>query len=320
MDLATPWLLPLGLLAVAVLAVVTVAGARRRAEVLAAAGMTGRSTSSAVPAGRWLSFGGLVLLAAAAAGPSVEVPTPRSAGTVVIALDVSQSMTATDVEPSRLGVAKRAATALIRAQPESVDIAVVAFQAGALSAAAPSADHSLAEAAVERLSPSGGTSLAGAILGSLSAITGRTVVLPEEGDPPPDLGYWGSATVVLLSDGEDMGDAEATAAAAALAQAAGVRIETVGIGTAAGATVDADGYTVHTALDEEALTEVAAITGGTYRPSSEATEVADVAGSIDRRLTVSTQPLPLAGPLGGVAALLLGLGAVRSLLRHGRLV
>lgn len=321
MGLTTPWLLPAGILAVGVLVVGTVVTGRRRARVLVLAGVPGGTAPPTVPAGRWLSFSGLAVLAIAMAGPTVDVPTPRSAGTVIVAIDVSQSMTATDVAPSRLHAAKRVATTLIEAQPDSVDIGVVAFGAGPLSAGEPSADHARAAAAVARLTPSGGTSLAGAILGSLSAITGEEVVLPEEGAPAPDLGYWSSATVVLVSDGEAMGEGDAAVVAAtALALTAGVRIEAVGVGTAAGTTVDADGYTLHTALDEDALTEIAETTGGEYHPSSELADVMDLADSLDRRLTVTQEPLPLAGPLGGLAAVLLTLGSARALIRQGRLI
>lgn len=320
MELSTPWLLVVGLLAVGALVVGTVLTGRRRVRVLAAAGIRDGPATSPVPAGRWLSFSGLAILAIAMAGPSVDVPTPRTAGTVVVAVDVSQSMTATDVAPNRLAAAKEVASTLITAQPDSVDIGVVAFQAGSLTASAPSPDHARAAAAVARLVPSGGTSLAGAILGSLSAITGTAVTLPEEGAPAPDLGYWGSATVVLVSDGEATEEAEATVAATALALTAGVRIETVGVGTAAGTTVEADGYTLHTALDEGALAEIAETTGGGYHPSSEVSDVLDLADSIDRRLTIAPEPLPLAGPLGGLAAVLLALGSARALVRHGRLI
>lgn len=321
MDLTTPWLLPVGLLAVGALVVGTLVTGRRRVRVLASAGVPARSALRPVPAGRWLSFSGLAVLAIAMAGPTVDVPTPRSAGTVIMAIDVSQSMTATDVAPSRLQAAKEVATTLIGAQPDSVDIGVVAFGAGPLSAGEPSADHARAAAAVARLTPSGGTSLAGAILGSLSAITGKPVTLPEEGAPAPDLGYWSSATIVLVSDGEATDDGDATVAAATdLALTAGVHIEAVGVGTAAGTTVDADGYTVHTALDDDALIEIAESTGGEYHPSSEVADVLDLADSIDRRLTVAQEPLPLAGPLGGLAAVLLALGSARALIRHGRLI
>ncbi len=85
-------------------------------------------------------------------------------------------MAATDVAPSRLEAAKKAATAFVDAQPSSVDIGVVAFQTGALTTDQPSADHTQAAAAIQRLQIAGGTSLSAAILTSLSAITGKTVV------------------------------------------------------------------------------------------------------------------------------------------------
>ena len=86
MDLTTPWLLPVGLLAVGALVVGTLVTGRRRVRVLAAAGVAGRSVPPPVPAGRWLSFSGLAVLAIAMAGPTVDVPTPRSAGTVIVAM------------------------------------------------------------------------------------------------------------------------------------------------------------------------------------------------------------------------------------------
>src|SRR5205807_1069579 len=103
--------------------------------------------------------------------PSVlaSAPVSRAAGTVILAMDVSGSMAATDVKPSRLDAAKRAALSFIKAQPDSVDIGVIAFQQGGLEAALPTADHATAAAAVRRLKAGGGTSLGDAILAALSA-------------------------------------------------------------------------------------------------------------------------------------------------------
>ena len=98
----------------------------------------------------------------------------------------------------------------------------------------------------------GGTSLSAAILTSLSAITGKVVAIGPDGTVP-DIGYWGSATIVLFGDGGDDGSADATTAAATAAQNAGVHIDTVGVGTAAGTTVTVDGYQIETALDEDTL-------------------------------------------------------------------
>ena len=102
--------------------------------------------------------------------------------------------------------AKKAALSFISAQPDNVDIGVVAFQQGGLEAALPTADHATASAAVRRLKAAGGTSLGDAILASLSAITHKTVAIGRDGRAP-NIGFWPSATIVLLSDGQNEGGA-----------------------------------------------------------------------------------------------------------------
>jgi Ca-activated chloride channel homolog len=318
MSLSYPPLLFLGLLVAASLIVGAVLAGRRRSAALAAAGVSvaGRRNNQL---GLWLSVGAVVLLAVAVAGPAAALPVGRSAGTVILAMDVSNSMSADDVSPSRLAVAQQAALSFIDAQPDSVDIGVVGFDQGALTTSQPSADRAAAKAAVQRLRTAGGTSLVSAILGSLSAITGTPVRIGEEGDLP-DIGYWGSATIVLFSDGEDQGGSDAVSAAATIAQNAGVHIEAVGVGTADGATVEIDGYQLHTALDPAQLTAIAQATGGHYRPAPDAEQLDDVASTIDLRLTVAKQDVPLASGFIAVALVLLAVGALLTGVRTGRLV
>ena len=319
MSLSYPLLLVLGLLLAAALTVGAVFAARRRSAAVAAAGVSvaGRRNNQL---GLWLSVGGVVLLAVAVAGPAAALPVGRSAGTVILAMDVSNSMSAADVTPSRLAVAQQAALSFIDAQPDTVDIGVVGFDQGALTTSLPSADRVAAKAAVQRLRTAGGTSLASAILGSLSAITGESVRIGEDGDLP-DIGYWGSATIVLFSDGEDQGgSSDAVTAAATIAQNAGVHIEAVGVGTADGATVEIDGFQLHTALDSEQLTAIAQATGGTYHRASETEQLDDIASTIDLRLTVAKQDVPLAGGFIAVGLALLAAGALLTGVRTGRLV
>jgi Ca-activated chloride channel homolog len=318
MSLSYPPLLILGLLVAAALIVGAVLAGRRRSAALAAAGVSvaGRHNKQL---GLWLSVGGVVLLAVAVAGPAAALPVGRSAGTVILAMDVSNSMSADDVIPSRLAAAQQAALSFIDAQPDSVDIGVVGFDQGALTTSQPSADRAAAKAAVQRLRTAGGTSLASAILGSLSAITGTPVRIGDDGDLP-DIGYWGSATIVLFSDGEDQGGSDAVSAAATIAQNAGVHIEAVGVGTADGTTVEVDGYQLHTALETEQLTAIAQATGGTYHRAFEAEELDDIASTIDLRLTVAKQDVPLAGGFIAVALVLLAVSALLTGVRTGRLV
>ena len=328
MSFADPVLLAVGLLVAVALAWAAIVVAGRRAAAGAAAGGApsgrGGRRDRGRTAGVWCTIAGVAVLAVAVAGPSASVPVSHASGTVILTMDVSGSMAATDVPPDRLDAAKQAAVSFINAQPPTVDIGVVAFHQGGLEAALPTADHSTATAAVRRLAPGGGTSLGDAILAALSAITHRTVGLGRNGSVPA-IGYWPSATIVLFSDGQDEGTAaggtDTTAvAAAAVAQKAGVHIDTVGVGTAAGTTVNVDGYHLFTALDEATLKSISQATGGAYHPASDASQLNGIASSINLRLTVTNQPLPLAGAFIALALALLAAGAVLTVTRTGRVV
>jgi Ca-activated chloride channel homolog len=324
---ANPILLAVGLAVAAALACAAVAATRRRARALTSAGVATAHGRRARLAGVWFTIAGLAVLAVATAGPAATVPVSHASGTVIVAVDVSGSMAATDVAPSRLSAAKKAAQAFINAQPPSVDVGVVAFEQGGLEAAVPTADHAAASAAIGRLSAGGGTSLGSAILAALSAITHRSVSLGPNGSAP-SIGFWPSATIVLFSDGEDGGDSGAsggrtsadTTTAATVAQKAGVHVDTVGVGTVAGTTVDVEGYHLFTGLDEATLKAISQTTGGTYHPASNASELDGIASSINLRLTVMNQPLPLAGAFIAFALALLVAGAVLTVARTGRVV
>lgn len=330
MTFADPILLAAGLVVAAALGWAAAAAARRRAAALASAGVAAGGGRHARMSGVWVTIAGIAVLAVAAAGPTATVPVSHASGTVILAMDVSGSMAATDVPPSRLDAAKKAAQGFINAQPASVNIGVVAFEQGGLEAAVPSADHATALSAIGRLTAGGGTSLGSAIVAALSAITHKAVVIRPNGSAP-NIGFWPSATIVLFSDGGDDGAGSTsaagttgggtnTAAATAVAQRAGVHIDTVGVGTAAGTTVDVEGYHLFTGLDEATLKSIARTSGGTYHPASNASELNGIGSSINLRLTVTNQPLPLAGAFIVLALLLLAAGAVLTVARTGRVV
>jgi Ca-activated chloride channel homolog len=332
MTFADPALLVVGLVVAGGLAwAAVVAGRRRAAAFTAAAGMAGDAAGGS-PARRgrarltgvWLTIAGVAVLSVAVAGPAATVPVSHASGTVILAMDVSGSMAATDVAPSRLAVAKQVALSFIKAQPGTVDIGVVAFQQGGFEEAVPSADHGKAAAVVGRLTPGGGTSLGDAILASLSVITSRTVTIGRDGSAP-DIGYWPSATVVLFSDGQDesgatAGGTDPAEAAALVAEKAGVHVDTVGVGTVAGTTVDVGGYHLFTALNAATLQSISQATGGAYHPASDASQVDGIARSINLRLTVTNEPLPLAGAFIALALVLLAAGAMLTVVRTGRVV
>jgi len=331
MTFSDPVLLVAGLAVTAALGWAAAVAGRRRAAAFTAAGVMAGAAAGGSPArriarlsGAWLTIAGVAVLSVAAAGPAASVPVSHASGTVILAMDVSGSMAATDVAPSRLAAAKQAALSFVKAQPGTVDIGVVAFQQGGFEESVPSADHGQAAAAIGRLTAGGGTSLGDAILASLSAITRRTVTIGRDGSAP-DIGYWPSATVVLFSDGQDesagpAGGPDPAQAAALVAEKAGVRVDTVGVGTTAGTTVDIDGYHMFTALDAATLESIAQATGGTYHPASDASELDGIASSISLRLTITREPLPLAGAFIAVALVLLAAGAALTVIRTGRVV
>jgi Ca-activated chloride channel family protein len=291
---------------------------RRRSRALAAAGVRVGMRQHVPPL---LFLAALTLLLIGVGRPQATVDVPRAAGTVVLAFDVSTSMTATDATPTRLAAAQAAATRFVKAQPDTVDIGVVAFDQGAMTTRVPDKDHDAAINTIARLHAAGGTSLGQAILTSLTTIVGKTVGLPDANSdaPPPKLGYWGSATIVLLSDGEDTGGPDALAAAQ-LAAGAGVHIETLGFGTVDGATITVNGYQVATALNEDLLTQIAQTTAGSYHRADDAQALDTVYRSLDLRITAKPESVELTGVAIGAAMLLLTIGGLLMIKWFGRII
>lgn len=327
MTLLWPWAL-LGLLAVPLV----ISGHRRlrrrreqRWAELARMGLVLSTPST----DRWakvapaLLVGALVLLVGAMSRPVAAIAEPHREGTVVLAFDVSTSMSATDVRPNRLEAAKEAARRFVEKQPTSVRLGVVAFGGTGLVTERPTTDRTRVLAAVDRLDPSGDTSLGGGMLGALSAIAGRpitTVGDAETGaEDESDIGYYGGTTIVLLTDGENTTGPDPVDVAE-LASAAGVRIEPVGVGTPEGTVLQVDGFSIATALDQGTLERIAATTGGTYRQADDAASLAAIYDAIELSWTVRTVPHEVTSVLAALAALLLALGAGIAVIRQGRVV
>jgi Ca-activated chloride channel family protein len=324
-----PLLLAVAALVTAAAIVAYVSLQRRRDAALAAAGFgapSGRRDKIRRHLPYALLLAALPILLVGLARPEANLKVPHVAGTVVLAFDISNSMAAKDVAPNRLAAAQAAATGFVQQQPSTVDVGVIVFGDQALMTQAPTDDHAAATAAINRAKPGGGTSLGQAILVALGTITGKQVSLPREGQtqegrpqPANNLGYWPSATIVVFSDGEDTGGPDVQAAAE-LAAAAGIRIQTVGVGTAKGAPVEVDGFQLSTALNEQLLTEVSQVTGGAYHQAGDPDTLAGTTRSIDLRLTTKKEPVELTAPFAGAALLLLALGALLGTRWHGRIV
>lgn len=327
MTLLWPWAL-LGLLAIPLLVRVRRRLLHRQAErrkTLARQGLVVPEP----PGDRWRSVAATLLLAAfvllvlALTRPVASVAVPHREGTVVLAIDVSTSMGATDLRPTRLEAAKAAARGFVEKQPASVRVGVVAFGGTGVVAERPSTDRATVLAAIARLAPQGDTSLGGGLLGALSAIAGKpitSVADTETGDVPESpIGYYGGTAIVLLTDGEDTGGPD-PGQVAELASAAGVRIEPIGLGTPEGAVLEVDGFSIATALDEAALEELATVTGGTYRSADDAATLAAIYDAIEPTWTVRAEAHEVTSLVAALAALLLAAGVLVSVLRQGRVV
>lgn len=265
----------------------------------------------------------LTFLVVGMARPMTTVKTPQREGTVILAMDVSNSMRADDVRPSRIEAAKTAARAFVERQPPAVKIGVVAFGDGAVIVQTPTNAHADVLRSIDRLSPQGGTSLGQALVTSLSAIAGKPVVIDAEAlasdSAEVDIGYFGGATVVLLSDGEETSRPDPVAVAE-VASVAGVRVHTIGVGTEAGTVVEVDGFNVATALDRELLEEVASITDGTYHEGNDAAGLAAISETIDLKFKIVSEHTEVTGLFSAAGAVLLLAGALLSVLWFGRVV
>jgi Ca-activated chloride channel family protein len=303
---------------------------RQRTNALAAAGL--RPATAGWAALRrhlppLLFVAALIVLLFSAARPQATVPIPRAAGTVILAFDISNSMSSDDVSPSRLAIARDAAIEFVEAQPDTVDFGVVAFGTGALVTQQPSDDRAATIGAIKRLAVAGGTSLGQAILVSLTAITGEAVTVPDppSASPPPDLGYWGSATIVILSDGvEESGGGPGRyvdpVTAAELAASAGVHIETIGIGTVKGSVIEVDGFQLGTTLDEGMLQQIAEATNGSYHRAEDAQALGSIYESLDLRITTEDKLVELTAAGVIVGLLLLTVGGLLMINWFGRIV
>ncbi len=273
----------------------------------------------------------LGLLALALARPQATVAEPRREGTVVLAFDVSASMAATDLTPSRIEAAKAAARAFVARQPAAIRVGVVTFGTAGVIIQQPTTDRDAVLAAVDRIGVQGGTALGRGIQTSLSAIAGRTVQIggddqgsasPDAGSVEqqgPDLGYFSSAAVLLLSDGENTADPDPLEVAE-VASTAGVRIYPIGLGSPSGTVLEIDGFQVATALDEPLLRRIAEVTDAQYFTAQDEQELGAVYDSIDLRWTVQSTPMEITGLLGAAAALLLLVGAGLSFVWFGRVI
>jgi Ca-activated chloride channel family protein len=271
---------------------------------------------------------GLTILMIALARPQTVISMPRVEGTVILGFDVSGSMAADDMKPTRMDAAKTAAQDFVQRQPSSVQIGVVAFSDNGFSVQAPTNDKDVILAAINRLTPQRGTSLANGILASLNTInagTGQTTHLysnlPPTSTPTPTpvpQGTYTSAVIVLLTDGEN-NESPDPLAAAQTASDRGVRIYTVGIGSAVGTTLHINSFTVHTQLNEAMLKQISQLTDGSYYNAENEQDLRKIYDNLDPQLVIKPEKTEVTSVFAGASILVLLIGGTFSLLWFNRL-
>lgn len=279
---------------------------------------------------------GLTILIVALARPQMPVSLPRVQGTVILAFDVSGSMAADDLKPTRMEAAKAAARSFIEHQPPSVQVGVVAFSDNGFAIQAPTNDQDTLLAAINRLTPQRGTSLAQGINASLNTIAAALADKPigdTSGEPahlsaqstqptpsptPVPRGTYKSAVVILLTDGENNENPDPQSAAQTAADQ-GVRIYTVGIGSPEGATLKINGFTVRTRLDEEMLQQIAQTTSGAYFNAQSAQDLQNIYNSLSPQLIIKAEQMEVTSIFAGASILFLLAASLFSLLWFARL-
>lgn len=265
---------------------------------------------------------GLAILLFSLARPEVFAELPRIEGTVILAFDVSHSMAADDLEPSRMEAAKAAAKAFVENQPSTIEVGVVAFSNGGLVIQPPTDDQSVLLTTIDRLSPQGATSLGQGIFSALNAIAGEAIAIDpatlEEGATLPDIGHFSSAVVLLLTDGENTSSPDPLEIAQ-LAAEAGVRIYPVGVGSKEGTILEIDGFNVSTQLDETTLQQIASMTNGSYYYADNENDLKEIYKNVDLQLTIRGEKVEVTAIFAAISLLFFLVGGILALIWFGRM-
>ena len=267
-----------------------------------------------VPAAALLAA--VVLLVVAFAQPARTIRTPRQRATVMLAMDVSGSMIADDVSPSRLAAAQQAARTFTNSLPPGVQLGLLSFSTTASVRVAPTTDRSTILGALDSLQAGGGTATGDAIELALSAIT----ALPPGADGKP-----APAAIVLLSDGTptighaDQSPSDAVSAADDAAKKAGVKISTIAFGTATG-TVTIGGRTLLVPSDPAAMAQIAADTGGQTFKAQSAGQLKSVYAQIGRAVGYDVHRHEVTAWFTGIGLVLAMLAGIAALVWNQRLV
>ena len=271
-------------------------------------------------------------MALGTARPETVVIVPVQEGTVILAIDVSGSMLAEDLKPNRMEAAKDAAKLFVAKQGPDVKLGVVAFSGDAQIVQTPTKDHDMVIAAINRLRPQRATAIGRGMLASLDAIfldseeTAPSVIAlhrlagePTGPTPPPvPVGADRTATIVLLSDGQN-NQFPAPQQVIEDAASRGIRVYTVGLGSADGTVVRIQGRSVRTRLDEATLKAIAEGTDGQYFNASNEKDLRAVYENLSTQLVFRQQKTEITAILTAIAAVFSMIAAALSLFWFNRI-
>src|ERR687895_1243778 len=281
----------------------------------------------------FLALGAMIL---AIARPQATITLPTQHETVILAMDISGSMRATDVEPNRLVAAQNAAKQFVAEQPENVRVGVVAFAGTATVAQAPTRNREDVIAAIDRFQLQRATAIGSGIIVSLAAIfpdqgidvgnltygmegqkRGEKPAASTQKPVPP--GSYASAVIILLTDGQRTTGPDSIMAAKMAAER-GVRVYTVGVGTPEGKIIGFEGWSMRVRLDEETLKQIANITQGEYFYAGNAVDLKKIYENLNARLVMEKKDTEISALLAGLGALLAVIAASLSVFWFHRIL
>jgi Ca-activated chloride channel family protein len=283
----------------------------------------------------------LIVMIFAIARPAAVVTLPSQHLTIILAMDVSGSMRAADVQPNRISAAQAAAKAFVAEQPSNVRIGVVSFAGTAAVVQMPTQNREDIVAAIDRFQLQRGTAIGSGIIVSLATL------FPEEGidvsaliygrgsprgipfgqggkaeRPPPKPvppGSYASAAIILLTDGQRTTGPDSMDAAR-MAADRGVRVFTVGIGTSGGETIGFEGWSMRVRLDEETLKAVANLTRGEYFYAGNASDLQKVYEALNARFVLEKKDMEISALFCAASAVIALASALLSLLWFNRIL
>jgi Ca-activated chloride channel family protein len=283
---------------------------------------------------------GLAALIVAIARPQAVITLPVHADAIILAMDISGSMRATDIKPNRLAAAQKAAKAFIAEQPAQVRIGVVSIAATVALAQSPTDKREDIVAAIDRFQLQPGSALGSGIVIALntllpdSGIDVDKVVFGKSSNWPYDSakqarienfkpvppGSNESVAIVLLSDGANNFGPDLVEAGK-LAAERGVRVYTVGVGTTSGETLTVEGWSMRVKLDEEALKKLALTTRGEYYQAANASELTKIYKNLGSRIAMGKgRQTEMTAMLVALGAALATLAVLFSMLRFNRVL